>query len=133
MNRNEEDAPRRHMGMVAKKPGGSVLTTDQTCEQQKIDEHGVQPPEKPKTCGAATDKSCVAREALLAAKTLFEEKVRQRKAESVLTVQQWPRAQQFQNHRRAREDGYHAQSFLLTVASLSEPKGFMTLRTTVMP
>ena len=119
--------------MVAKKPGGSVLTTDQTCEQQEIDERGVQPPEQPKTYGTATgltkfggagshDKSGVAREALLAARTLFQEKVRQRKAESVLTVQQWHRAQQFQNHRRAREHGDHAQSFLLTVASLSEPK-----------
>ena len=126
-------------GMVAKKPGGSVLTTDKTHEQQKIDERGVQPQEQPqeqpKTCGTATGltkfggagvTTGVAREAMLAARTLLQEKVRQRKAESVPTVLQWHRAQQFQNHRRAREDGDHAQSFLLTVASL-------TLHTTVMP
>ena len=79
------------------------------------------------------DRSCVAREAMLAARNLLQEKVRQRKAESVPTVLQWHRAQQFQNHRRAREDGDHAQSFLFTVASLSGPNGFITLHTTVMP
>ena len=38
------------------KPAGSALTTDQTCEQQKIhEERCVQPPEQPKTFGTAAE------------------------------------------------------------------------------